>query len=175
MFSVKTSSGWFLLDEVRQESTHKNVSIGAVFTGAVIYFTKPQCSAFGCNFPSKNMEINLHCFLKERRRRALWKKAGQLSQLPEDPRFYPQHFSVDSFGSFSRPLLVKELTGTDGFRRRLKSNGSQDLFLSGDELGEERDTKPEHTGSDPEFSLSSGESSQRSQESQTATDAQSKD
>ena len=40
--------------------------------------------------------------------------------LPMDPRLCSRHFSPEAFDAFSRPMLMKELTGGGNYKRRLK-------------------------------------------------------
>ena len=39
-----------------------------------------------------------------------------------DPRLCSRHFSPEAFDAFSRPMLMKELTGGGNYKRRLKPN-----------------------------------------------------
>ncbi len=89
-----------------------------VRTVKVIINTMPHCAAFGCNFQSKGnkgSDVSLHCFPTDKKRRKEWEDACGQAQLPKDPRLCSRHFSPDAFEAFSRPQLLKELTGAKCF------------------------------------------------------------
>lgn len=91
----------------------------------------PHCVAFGCNFQSKRnkgTDVSLHSFPHEKTRRKQWEDVCGRVQLPKDPRLCSSHFSPDAFEAFSRPRLIKELTGASGYKRRLKSNAVPTIF-----------------------------------------------
>lgn len=75
-----------------------------------------HCAAFGCNFQSKGNKGNnvcLHSFPKDKKRRNEWEIACGHTEFPKDPRLYSRHFTVDAFDAFSRPKMLKELTGAE--------------------------------------------------------------
>ncbi len=91
----------------------------------------PHCAAFGCNFQSKGnkgSDVSLHCFPTDKKRRKEWEDACGRAQLPKDPRLCSRHFSPDAFEAFSRPQLLKELTGAAGYKWRLKPNALPTIF-----------------------------------------------
>uniref|UniRef100_A0A669C549 Uncharacterized LOC109201326 n=1 Tax=Oreochromis niloticus TaxID=8128 RepID=A0A669C549_ORENI len=91
----------------------------------------PHCAAFGCNFQSKGnkgTDVSLHSFPHEKARRKQWEDACGRVQLPKDSRLCSRHFSPDAFEAFSRPRLIKELTGASGYKRRLKPNAVPTVF-----------------------------------------------
>lgn len=91
----------------------------------------PHCAAFGCTFQSKGnkeTDVSLHSFTKDKKRRKLWEIACGRKQLPMDPRLCSRHFSPEAFDAFSRPMLMKELTGVGHYKRRLKPNAVPTVF-----------------------------------------------
>jgi len=79
--------------------------------------TMPHCAAFGWDYQTKGKktsDVSMQCFPSDKKRRAEWEQACGRTQLPKDPRLFSQHFSPDAFVSFSRPQLIKELTGAGG-------------------------------------------------------------
>uniref|UniRef100_A0A1A7Y6L4 THAP domain-containing protein 1 n=1 Tax=Iconisemion striatum TaxID=60296 RepID=A0A1A7Y6L4_9TELE len=91
----------------------------------------PHCAAFGCNFQSKvnkGSDVSLHSFPTDKKRRKQWEDACGRTQLPKDPRLCSRHFFPDAFEAYSRPQLLKDLTGAAGYKRRLKLNALPTIF-----------------------------------------------
>nr|XP_015810537.2 uncharacterized protein LOC107382745 [Nothobranchius furzeri] len=91
----------------------------------------PHCAAFGCNFQSKGNKgtgVSLHSFPTDKKRRKQWEDACGRTQLPKDPRLCSRHFSPGAFEAYSRPRLLKELTGAAGYERRLQLNALPTVF-----------------------------------------------
>ncbi len=85
----------------------------------------PHCVAFGCTFQLKynwKSDVSLH---SDKKRRKVWENACGQIQLPKDPRLCSCHFSPDAF---SRPQLLKKLTGATGNKQRLKPNAVSTIF-----------------------------------------------
>uniref|UniRef100_A0A8C6K7A9 THAP domain-containing protein 1 n=1 Tax=Nothobranchius furzeri TaxID=105023 RepID=A0A8C6K7A9_NOTFU len=78
-----------------------------------------------CN---KGTGVSLHSFPTDKKRRKQWEDACGRTQLPKDPRLCSRHFSPDAFEAYSRPRLLKELTGAAGYERRLQLNALPTVF-----------------------------------------------
>ncbi|ROI33883.1 Transcription factor E2F6 [Anabarilius grahami] len=77
---------------------------------------------------NKRSDVSLHSFPSDKKRRKEWEEACGRINLPKDPRLCSLHFSPDAFEAFSRPQLLRELTGGGGYKRRLKPNAIPTIF-----------------------------------------------
>lgn len=91
----------------------------------------PHCAAIGCNFQSKGnktTDISLHSFPSDKKRRKQWEHKCGRRELPKDPRLCSRHFIPYEIEAFSRPQVMKGLTGGRGYKRRLKPNAVPSIF-----------------------------------------------